>query len=144
MGTVLYVVSLIPPVWAMAVNPYLETGVRIQQDRGQRVFTSGPYRFVRHPVYVGVILNQFAAPQLLGSMWAYAPALAIVVLFIVRTAFESHVAKRTPGIQRVCRAHALSLASRSVVSVRIFLVALPDPSPTREPRDSVPPACQAI
>ena len=52
----------------------------------------------------------------------------------------SHVAKRTPGIQRVCRAHALSLASRSVVSVRIFLVALPDPSPTREPRDSVPPA----
>jgi protein-S-isoprenylcysteine O-methyltransferase Ste14 len=87
-GAVWYVVSLIPPLWAMAVNPYLETAVRIQQDRGQRVFTSGPYRFVRHPMYAGVILNQFAAPQVLGSRWAYAPAFAIVVLFIVRTAFE--------------------------------------------------------
>jgi protein-S-isoprenylcysteine O-methyltransferase Ste14 len=87
-GAVLYVVPLIPSGWAMAVNAYLETGVRLQQDRGQRVFTSGPYRFVRHPMYVGVILNQFAAPQVLGSRWAYAPALAIVVLFIVRTVVE--------------------------------------------------------
>jgi protein-S-isoprenylcysteine O-methyltransferase Ste14 len=52
----------------MAVNPYLETGVRLQQDRGQFAITTGPYRFVRHPMYVGVIINQFATPLVLGSM----------------------------------------------------------------------------
>jgi protein-S-isoprenylcysteine O-methyltransferase Ste14 len=88
LGGALYTVSMIPPVWAMAVNPYLETGVRVQQDRGQFAITSGPYRFVRHPMYVGVIVNQFATPLILGSMWAYVPALAIAVLFIVRTALE--------------------------------------------------------
>ena len=88
LGTVLYAVSLIPPVWAMAVNPYLETAVRLQQDRGQFAITSGPYRFVRHPMYVGVILNQFATPLVLGSMWAYVPSLVIAALFVVRTALE--------------------------------------------------------
>jgi protein-S-isoprenylcysteine O-methyltransferase Ste14 len=98
LGTVLYAVSLIPPVWAMAVNPYLETGLRLQQDRGQFAITSGPYRFVRHPMYVGVILNQFATPLVLGSMWAYAPSLAIAVLFIVRTALEDRTLRNElPG-----------------------------------------------
>lgn len=88
LGAVVYAVSLFPPVWAIAVNPYLETGVRLQKDRGQFAITAGPYRFVRHPMYVGVIINQFATPLVLGSMWTFAPSLAIAVLFIVRTALE--------------------------------------------------------
>jgi len=39
-------------------------------------------------MYVGVILNQFATPLVLGSMWAYVPSLAIAALFVVRTAIE--------------------------------------------------------
>lgn len=37
-------------VWAMAANPFLSTAIRIQTERSHKLFTRGPYRFVRHPV----------------------------------------------------------------------------------------------
>jgi hypothetical protein len=39
--------------WSMGVNPFFEKTVRIQTERGHRVIDTGPYRFVRHPGYVG-------------------------------------------------------------------------------------------
>src|SRR5262249_21544620 len=42
--------------WAMAVNRFLSSVVRIQRDRGQCVVSDGPYRLVRHPGYAGVML----------------------------------------------------------------------------------------
>jgi len=53
--------------WAMIANAYFSTAVRIQSDRGQAVCRSGPYRFVRHPGYVGFILQSLGTPVLLGS-----------------------------------------------------------------------------
>jgi protein-S-isoprenylcysteine O-methyltransferase Ste14 len=35
--------------WASATNTYLSRVARIQDDRGQKVVTAGPYRYVRHP-----------------------------------------------------------------------------------------------
>jgi protein-S-isoprenylcysteine O-methyltransferase Ste14 len=40
-------------VWAMVVNRYFSAVARIQQDRGQVVMTTGPYRIIRHPAYAG-------------------------------------------------------------------------------------------
>jgi len=74
--------------WAMVVNRYAETGVRIQQDRGQEVVSTGPYRYVRHPFYVSVILTQLAYPSALGSLAAYIPVVALVALLVWRTAME--------------------------------------------------------
>lgn len=74
--------------WAMAVNEHFELLVRIQTDRGHRVVTSGPYRIVRHPGYLAAILGALAAPLILGSLWAFAPALASALLFTVRTSLE--------------------------------------------------------
>ena len=93
-GAVLYVLGTIPAAWAIAVNPYLEQTVRIQTDRGHRVITVGPYRFVRHPLYVGVMLANLAAPLLLGSLWAYVPAAVTVLLFIWRTALEDRTLRK--------------------------------------------------
>lgn len=53
-------------VWAIAVNAFFEPTVRIQNDRGQRVCTSGPYRFVRHPGYTGAIAGTSGAPARAG------------------------------------------------------------------------------
>ena len=39
--------------WAMVVNPFAETGVRVQRERGHVVVSSGPHRWVRHPLYGG-------------------------------------------------------------------------------------------
>ncbi len=74
--------------WAMLSNEFFETSVRIQSDRGQTVATTGPYRFVRHPGYVGMILQLLSTPPCLASWWGLIPALLASATFIVRTAFE--------------------------------------------------------
>jgi len=60
--------------WAMASNKYFSTAVRIQMDRGQTVATAGPYRYVRHPGYVGYIVSFLGMSLALGSLWAVIPA----------------------------------------------------------------------
>lgn len=74
--------------WAMLSNEFFETQVRLQQDRGQIVATSGPYRLVRHPGYVGLILQLLATPMALGSWWGLVPAACAIAMFVLRTALE--------------------------------------------------------
>jgi protein-S-isoprenylcysteine O-methyltransferase Ste14 len=74
--------------WAMVTNAYFSTVVRIQAERGHTVCRSGPYRWVRHPGYVGAILQSLAMPLLLGSAWALAPGVAAAALMTLRTALE--------------------------------------------------------
>lgn len=87
-GIGLAIPAMIMPLWAMSVNAYLSTMVRIQDDRGQQVITTGPYRYVRHPMYVGTIFFGLCIPLFLGSWWAFIPCGLIVVIFVVRTALE--------------------------------------------------------
>lgn len=75
-------------LWALATNAFFAEGVRIQKERGHQVCTSGPYRFVRHPGYLGDILSGLCSPLLLGSLWAFFPALLSTVAFILRTKWE--------------------------------------------------------
>ncbi len=75
-------------VWAMASNAFFSQIVRIQEERGHTVVTDGPYRFVRHPGYVGVILFELAVPVMLGSLWALAVGGLIALLIVIRTALE--------------------------------------------------------
>jgi protein-S-isoprenylcysteine O-methyltransferase Ste14 len=74
--------------WAMATNPFLSTIVRIQDDRGHYVVTSGPYRYVRHPMYAMMFLMWPGIALELGSWWALLPAAVIVIVFVIRTALE--------------------------------------------------------
>jgi protein-S-isoprenylcysteine O-methyltransferase Ste14 len=75
-------------VWATGSNAYFSQIMRIQTERGHAVASSGPYRFVRHPGYVGSILNELALPILLSSWWAFLLGVINVVLFLIRTALE--------------------------------------------------------
>lgn len=75
-------------LWAMACNAFFSEGVRIQEERGHVVASGGPYRLVRHPGYVGVILGQLGTPFLLGSAWALVPSLTLAALVVVRTSLE--------------------------------------------------------
>ncbi len=75
-------------VWAMASNAFFSQIVRIQEERGHTVVNDGPYRFVRHPGYVGVILFELAVPVMLGSLWALAVGGLITLLIVIRTALE--------------------------------------------------------
>ncbi len=83
---------------AMGANAYFSGGVRIQAERGHTVVTGGPYRWVRHPGYLGTILVPLGAAFLLGSPWALAPAGLSAVVFIIRTWLEDRtLAAELPG-----------------------------------------------
>ena len=76
----------------MRVNPYFEKTARIQKDRDQKVITTGPYCYVRHPGYIGTIVGYALAPPImLGSWWALLPALLATLSLIVRTALEDRM-----------------------------------------------------
>jgi len=90
--------------WAMAANKFFSGVIRIQGDRGHTVETGGPYRFVRHPGYVGGILHHIAAPLLLGSWWALIPGVTGALLFVLRTALEDKTLQdELPGYQEYAR-----------------------------------------
>ncbi|TET80962.1 MAG: isoprenylcysteine carboxylmethyltransferase family protein [Anaerolineales bacterium] len=87
-GAALLVLGSSLSSWAMLTNAYFSGAVRIQQDRGQTVITEGPYRFVRHPGYLGWAVVGLSMALLFGSLWALIPAGLILGPMIVRTALE--------------------------------------------------------
>ena len=78
-------------VWAMVANRYFSAVARIQQDRGQVVVTTGPYRIVRHPAYAGSLLASLALPFMLDVIWALVPTLVMVVALVIRTGLEDRM-----------------------------------------------------
>ena len=79
-------------IWhVMSVNAYLSSWARIQDDRGHVVVRRGLYRHVRHPMYLGIIIVFACVPLVLGSWWSLIPGLAIIGLFVYRTAREDRM-----------------------------------------------------
>jgi protein-S-isoprenylcysteine O-methyltransferase Ste14 len=92
------VLSWVIVLWAFRENAYLSAYVRIQTDRGHAVCTTGPYRFVRHPMYLAVILSILCVPLFLGSLYSLIPAGLVVGLFVLRTSLEDRTLQRElPG-----------------------------------------------
>jgi protein-S-isoprenylcysteine O-methyltransferase Ste14 len=82
------ILGLLVTDWAVVSNKFFSGVVRIQKERGHTVVTSGPYRYIRHPGYVGAILHNIATPVILSSLWALIPAVLVVCITIIRTVFE--------------------------------------------------------
>jgi protein-S-isoprenylcysteine O-methyltransferase Ste14 len=85
-GFVLVVYVL--PYWAVLSNPFSSGVVRIQKERGHYVVEKGPYRFIRHPMYLGTVLYGFSFPLFLESLLALIPGVIVIVLFVIRTSLE--------------------------------------------------------
>lgn len=87
-GLIFYALGMGLFTWSMASNPFFSTAVRIQMERDHVVASSGPYRYVRHPGYIGYVVAWMATALALGSLWTLIPATLIVITLIVRTALE--------------------------------------------------------
>jgi protein-S-isoprenylcysteine O-methyltransferase Ste14 len=75
-------------MWVMRENSFAAPVVKLQTERGHRVVSTGPYAWVRHPMYSGTVLFFVGAPLLLGSWWGVAMSPLFAVLFAIRIAIE--------------------------------------------------------
>jgi protein-S-isoprenylcysteine O-methyltransferase Ste14 len=75
-------------MWVMRENSFAAPVVKLQTARGHRVISTGPYAYVRHPMYSGTVLFFVGAPLLLGSWWGVAMAPLFIVLFAARAGIE--------------------------------------------------------
>ncbi len=79
-------------------NAYLTPTVRIQQERGHTVVSTGPYQYVRHPMYSGFLLFFVGMALLLGSEVGLLLALVLIGLFMRHAVLEEHVLREElPG-----------------------------------------------
>jgi len=69
-------------------NPYLSPAVRIQSDRGQTVVSTGPYQYVRHPMYSGFALFVLGTALLLGSRFGLLFGLILIIMAGTRAVLE--------------------------------------------------------
>lgn len=72
----------------MLENSFAAPVVKIQDERGQRVISTGPYSYVRHPMYAGAILYFAGMALVLGSWWGLALVVVFIVLLAIRTFIE--------------------------------------------------------
>jgi protein-S-isoprenylcysteine O-methyltransferase Ste14 len=84
-------------IWAMASNKFFSHIAHIQGE-SHTVAMGGPYRYVRHPGYLGSIIYLFAQPLMLGSYLALVPMVVSVILMIARTSLEDRMLREElPG-----------------------------------------------
>jgi len=63
-------------------NSFSSATVEIADD--QKVVSTGPYAWVRHPMYAGAVLMLLGMPVALGSWWGVAVLLAMLPAFVWR------------------------------------------------------------
>jgi protein-S-isoprenylcysteine O-methyltransferase Ste14 len=75
----------------MKENTFLSKAVEIQEDRSHTVITTGPYRIVRHPMYLGFILFIVFYCLALGSLYSLIPTALGIFGLVIRTILEDRM-----------------------------------------------------
>lgn len=78
---------------AQKQNKFFSSTVRIQSDREHTVCECGLYRIVRHPAYLGSIIQSLGFPLLFGSIWSIIPAGMLIIISAIRTYLEDKTLK---------------------------------------------------
>jgi protein-S-isoprenylcysteine O-methyltransferase Ste14 len=74
-------------------NSYAAPVVKIQRERGHTTITTGPYEYVRHPIYAGGLLSYIGTPLLLGSWYGLAIVPVMLALLAFRAVMEERMLK---------------------------------------------------
>jgi protein-S-isoprenylcysteine O-methyltransferase Ste14 len=84
--------------WAMIVNPFFSPVVRIQTERGHHLIAKGPYRLMRHPGYLAMLISVPSSALAIGSWLALVPACGFVFAILQRICFEDRFLRNSlPG-----------------------------------------------
>lgn len=88
LGALLIVAAFYGWFLVLRTNRFAATTVRLQEERGQTVISTGPYALVRHPMYSYALLLMIGTPLLLGSLWGLLGLLLFVPLLGLRALGE--------------------------------------------------------
>ena len=91
LGALMLLISLYISFLTMRENPYSSAVVRVQKERAQTVISTGPYRYVRHPMYTGACLFFLGTALLLGSWYGVLCTPVFIGLFAVRAVLEERL-----------------------------------------------------
>lgn len=83
-GAAMIILSFALSAWAMRVNRFFSSVVRIQDDRRQQVCDRGPYSVIRHPGYFSAFLFYLGALMMLGSLVGLIFVVMVIGLFSYR------------------------------------------------------------
>lgn len=72
-------------------NTYLSTVVRIQEERGHTVVSTGPYHYVRHPMYSAILVFVVGTSLLLGSGYGILVGLVFMAVLARRAVLEENM-----------------------------------------------------
>jgi protein-S-isoprenylcysteine O-methyltransferase Ste14 len=104
-GVLLFALGFGVVVWAIGVNRFFSSVVRIQTDRGHQLVTAGPYRYVRHPGYLGMLLAYPVIGVAIGSWWALIPGVLGVAVVLRRMLVEDrYLQQHFPGYREYATA----------------------------------------
>lgn len=111
---VTFALATLIQAWAMAVNPFFSPTVRIQSERGHHLVTVGPYRVIRHPGYLAMLVSVPASALAIGSWLALIPGLTFSGVIARRATIEDEFLKlNLVGYS----SYALKVRSRLVPSI---------------------------
>ena len=72
----------------MRENTFLSASVKIQEERGHTVITTGPYAIIRHPMYAAMYFVCLGVPLGLDSFYGLIAGLLSIALLVLRTVIE--------------------------------------------------------
>lgn len=75
-------------LWAEKENPFYHFPVLPNKKWEQRIISTGPYQFIRHPGYLGLIMLALVRPLVLGSFLGLVPGIIGAMVVIIRITLE--------------------------------------------------------
>ena len=98
LATVLVAAAIAMGLWALTANRPGNFNIRPEPKRGGQLVTSGPYRYVRHPMYLAVLLGTLGFCVGYATPWRWASLAALAIVLAIKAGVEERaMAARHPG-----------------------------------------------
>ena len=95
-GNAIILLSFVAIFRVIRVNSWAASNVRVEAD--QRVIDTGPYAFVRHPMYAAAVWLFVGIPLALGSWWSVGLLVPFIPVLVWRLLNEEKIlARDLPG-----------------------------------------------